>query len=379
MKIKIDKEDIINRLQILQNIVSQRSTLPILSNYLLETKGADRRLWITSTDLEIGMCSGISAQVIEDGAITVPARKFGEILHSFSQAKEPGVSIEIKENNRVQVTASGSRFQLAGIPREDYPALPKFREGEAFSFPGEALVEMIQKTAFASSTDETRYVLNGALFSIKEGSALMVATDGRRLALTRRPVAAGSKEFSIIVPAKALLEIVRVISHQPKGGPLTVLLDPTENQLGARVGDTTLFCRLIEGAFPNWEQVIPKRHEIRLRASRQEFLEATRRASLCIADRVGTCSYRLHKDRCDISSKTLGQYEFEESAPVLEVEGPDGFEVAFSPAYVLDFLKALPGDEFEMLMTSSVNPTLFRAPGQTDYLYVVMPARPQGG
>ncbi len=380
MKIKIDNKELVDRLQIVQNLISHRATLPILSNYLLEADGKTGKLWITSTDLEVGVRSCIDAQVEEGGAITLPAKKLGEILHGFPTNGDPfGVTMELKENNRVQVLVSKARFQMAGIPRDDYPVLPEFQEESAIQFSAAALSDMIQKTIFAVSSDEARYMLNGAMFFLSSGTVALVATDGRRLAAVRTEGFAADKSFKAIVPSKALVEISRIIGHfDPQmTSDQKILIDVSENRLGFRLGETTLFSRLIEGNFPNWEQVIPRKAGVCVKVNRENFLAVTKRASVCITDRVGTCRYKFFKNQCHVASKTLGHYEFEEEMDVLNYEGEEGLEVAFTPAHLVDFLKNINSQVVEIYITTAVNPVLFVSPDNPNYSYVVMPTRVQ--
>lgn len=378
MKIKIDKKELLERLQIVQNLVSHRATLPILSNYLLEAESATNKLWITSTDLEVGIRSCVNAEVEEGGSITLPAKKLGEILHGFPVNGTPvSVVLELKENNRVQVFGSKAKYQVAGLARDDYPVLPEFHEDASISFEPSQLAGMIQKTIFSVSSDETRYVLNGALFFLSGGVVTLVATDGRRLAAIRGEGFDTAKNFKAVIPSKALMEILRIITHPQEGvgAGQKAQLEIAENRLGFRFGETTLFSRLIEGSFPNWEQVIPRRGGTCVKVNREDFLSVTKRASVCIADRVGTCRYKFFKDRCQVSSKTLGHYEFEEEMEVLNYEGEQGLEIAFTPAHLVDFLKTIESQTVEIYLTTAVNPVLFTTPDFPGYSYVVMPTR----
>ncbi len=379
MKIKLDKEELVSKLQIVQNLISQRATLPVLSNYLIETDANSGKLWITSTNLEIGIRTPLSANVLEGGSITIPAKKLGEIIHNLPSNGSAGdVEIRLLENNRIQVIGAKSRFQLVGIPKEDYPVLPEFQNKTVLEISAKTLVRMIEKTICAVSADETRYVLNGILFTVSNGVASMVATDGRRLAVVSEPGLLKTVSIGVIVPAKAFSEVVKVAYHCDKDLKASIFIDITENQIGFRIGETLMFSRLIEGNFPNWEQVIPKKEAIVVRADREKFLSVTRRAALCITDRAGTCRYKFFKDRCQVSSKTAGHYEFEEEADLVSYSGPEGFEIAFNPGYVTDFLKTVAGDAFEIYLSTSVNPVLFRSEGESpQYNYVVMPMRTQ--
>ncbi|MBI4064201.1 MAG: DNA polymerase III subunit beta [Elusimicrobia bacterium] len=379
MKIKLDKKDLIERLQIVQNMVSKRSALPILSNYLLETDRSARKLWITSTDLEVGIKSSLDAIVEEDGSITLPARKLGEILHELPSNGSSDVVLELKDNNRVQVLGAHSKFQIVGIPKDDYPVLPEFKKDQAIEFPSAVLLDMIRKTVFAASNEETRYVLNGVLFVLNQGKVSLVATDGRRLAAVYSEGVASDKNFQAIIPTKALLEVGRV-AERSAGNPSAsgpVLVEISENRAGFYIDGTTIFSRLIDGNFPGWEQVIPRKPGVKATVRVEPFLAVTKRASLCISDRVGTCRYKFFKNHCQVTSKTLGHYEFEEEIDSVSFDGEEGFEISFNPHHVMDYLKNITADKFEIQLTTSVNPALFATPENPRYSYVVMPTRSQ--
>ncbi|MEK6543508.1 MAG: DNA polymerase III subunit beta, partial [Elusimicrobiota bacterium] len=177
---------------------------------------------------------------------------------------------------------------------------------------------------------------------------------------------------------KALQEAAKIIRSQgTMNVPGDFLLEASRTQLGLKWGDTTLFSRLIEGSFPNWEQVIPKKGTVKVSFDKETLMAVTRRASLCIADRVGTCKYRFTKDSCEVTSRTLGHYEFEENVDVKAMEGAEGFEISFNPIYVMDFLKASENDTVDIHLTTSVNPALFSCSEGDSYRYVVMPTRNQ--
>lgn len=323
----------------------------------------------------------MSAEILQEGSITLPAKKLGEIVNNLSPDDVNGdIEIELKDNNRIVLKNLKSRFQLTGISKEDYPALPEFHEDKAVSFSSATMVEMIQKTIFSVSTDETRYVLNGVLLILSKKDAAMVATNGRRLAIVKRQnVLQSDMEAQVIVPVKALQEALKIAAHHETDlrKENSFLLEVARNQIAFRWADTTLFSRLMEGNFPNWEQVIPKQGALQAIIPRDGFLAATKRASLCIADRVGTCSYKFFKNRCEITSRTLGHYEFEEAVEIKDFQGAEGFEIVFNPSYVLDFLKVVPTSTFHASFSTSVNPALFAPPDDIGYQYVVMPSRQQ--
>ena len=207
MKIYCTKEDLKKGVQTIQSALSNRTTLPILHNFMLETESS--KVKVISTDLEMGVKHYISAEVEADGSITIPAKKFSEILHSLPDDKD--VEISVDAGDKVQLKCGRSRFSIIGAPKSEYPILPEFDQQEAFELPLGLVSNMVDKTVFAASSDETRHVLNGVFWSAKKGNLEMVATDGRRLSIICMKDVMKDREFQIIVPTKILGELLRLI------------------------------------------------------------------------------------------------------------------------------------------------------------------------
>jgi DNA polymerase-3 subunit beta len=371
MKIHCTKEDLAKGVQTIQSALSARTTLPILLNFLMETE--DAQLKVVSTDLEMGVKHYIHAEVASDGSVTIPARKFAEILHSLPDGQD--VELNVDPNGKVHLRCGKSRFWIVGAPKSEYPILPEFNRSGAFELPASLLGDMIRKTLFAASTDETRYVLNGVFWVCSKGELEMVATDGRRLALIKRKGLPEKKDFRIIVPTKILHEYMRLLSlAEGKGGSddEKVLIGITENQIAFQLHKTTFLSRLVEGSFPNYEQVIPVRKDITVQAAAKDLLAITKRASLCAPDRGGAVKYTLKKGALQVSA-TSQTLEFEDEI-ALDYDG-DEFKIAFNPTFVLDALKNMDADQVKMSFTSPVNPALLEPAGDEGYRCVVMPMR----
>jgi DNA polymerase-3 subunit beta len=371
MKITISKEELAQGVQIIQSPLSSRTTLPILLNFLLETEGG--KVKVASTDLEMGVKHFLKADIESDGSITIPAKKFADILHSLPDAEE--VELIVDAGGKVSLKCGRSSFGIIGTPKSEYPVLPDFNKTSAIELPTALVGRMIEKTIFAASTDETRHVLNGVFWSAKNGALEMVSTDGRRLAVIVKKILPKDKEFTIIVPIKVLTELLRLLGALGiKGGSEEkMLLVVTENQITFQVKGTTLLSRLIGGAFPNYEQVIPTKKEIVFLAQTKDLLAATKRASLCAVDRGGLVKYALKKGLLHVTSSSQNN-EFAEDLAV-EYGGVDFF-IAFNPYFVVDALKHIDTNKTVVAMTSPINPALFEPEaGEGDYRFVVMPMR----
>jgi DNA polymerase-3 subunit beta len=370
MKITISKEELAQGVQTIQSALSSRTTLPILLNFLMETE--DKKVKVISTDLEMGVKHYLKAEIESDGSITIPAKKFADILHSLPDAEE--VELSVDAGGKVSLKCGRSRFGIVGAPKSEYPVLPDFNKASAFELPAAAIGEMVRKTIFAASSDETRHVLNGVFWAAKKGTLEMVATDGRRLAVCASKVLPKDKEFAVIVPTKVLAEFLRLLSvlEIQNGDEEKMLVAVTENQITFQLKGTTLLSRLVGGSFPNYEQVIPTKREVIFTAPTKDLLAVTKRAALCAVDRGGSVKYALKKGLLHVTSSSQNN-EYNEDVAV-EYAGAD-FAVAFNPEFVVDALKHVDADKTTVAMTSPVNPALFEPAGGGDYRFVVMPMR----
>lgn len=370
MKITISKEELSQGVQTIQSALSSRTTLPILLNFLMETE--DKKVKVVSTDLEMGVKHYIKADIESDGSITIPAKKFADILHSLPEAEE--VELTVDTGGKVSLKCGRSRFGIVGAPKSEYPVLPDFNKSSAFEVPAGLIAGMVKKTIFAASSDETRHVLNGVFWSAKKGQLEMVATDGRRLAVIAKKALPKEKDFSVIVPTKVLSELLRLCSLLDIAEDSTepMMTAVTDNQITFQLKGTTLLSRLVGGSFPNYEQVIPSKKEVIFTAPTKELLAVTKRASLCAVDRGGSVKYALKKGLLHVTASSQSN-EFNEDLAV-QYDGGE-FSVAFNPQFVMDALKHVDAEKVSVGMTSPVNPALFEPVGGGDYKFVVMPMR----
>jgi DNA polymerase-3 subunit beta len=250
MKIKVTKESLLTGIQTVQNVVSSKATLPILSNVLIETDKSGK-LRLNATDLDIGISCEIPVEILEEGAITIPAKRFSDIIRELPDGD---ISIAVKKNNQVDIEGANCRFKLVGLPKEEFPKFPEFKEKEAVMLDQKVLKEMIRLTSFAVSHEESRYVLNGILLEVADGIIRVVATDGRRLAKVEKKISVQvKKDINVILPLKAIQEVSRNLKDE---GSVSFTIGT--NQVLFDIEGVLIATRVIEGEFPNYNQVIPK-------------------------------------------------------------------------------------------------------------------------
>lgn len=362
MEIKATKSNFLKALSLVAGVTAQKAnTLPILSNILMETT-SDSTLRLVGTDLEVGISTTIPVEVAKEGSITVPAKKIQEIIRELPEGE---IEISVAKNNAVNIRAGKAYFKIMGLSKEDYPKLPEWSQKDAIEIEQSLLKESLSLTSFAISYDETRYVLNGVLISIAGNKIRFVATDGRRLAYTEKELENKSgKKHEMIVPVKAVQELLKFLSWE---GTLQII--PSQNQVVFNFGDSFLASRLIEGNFPNYEQVIPKGEKTTSSANREEFLQAVRRTALLTSPDAPAVKLDFVRGKILVSSRSpnLGEAKEELTA---DVTG-DELAIGFNPHYLIDALKNLDIDKISFSLTDPDKPGLMK--GKEGYLYVVMP------
>jgi DNA polymerase-3 subunit beta len=362
MKFSATKEKLLEGLQQVQNVVSTRTTLPILSNVLLQAKGGEVHL--TTTDLDVGVRGAFEASVEKDGATTLPARRLFTIIRELPSSE---VSIEVDGKNAASIRSGQSFFKILGLPEEEFPPLPKFDSAKVVTIRQKDLRDGLRKTSYAISTDETRYVLNGLLFSFKENKLTLVATDGRRLAMVDIELEfPKSHEADIIVPTKAVTELGRLLGEDGE-----VKVSVGSGQIAFDLNNTLLVSKLIEGNYPNYKQVIPTETKERVTLERETFLNSLRRVSLLASDKSNSIKLNFSKNNIDITANTPEVGEAKESLPV-SYKGRD-FSIAFNPEFLMAPLRALGEDEVFLDLIDEMSPGVLKI--QTPFLYVLMPMR----
>ena len=365
MELVVRKNDLLRELQFFQGIVERKNTIPILANVLLEADG--QHVQLLATDLEVSLRSRCEASVAKSGALTLPAKKLFEIVKALPDAD---VRIE-QDGTNVKVAAERFESRMATLPREDFPTLPEAK-GTGVAIARAALREMIAKTQFAITGEDTRYYLNGALVVLKGSQMTMVATDGHRLALVNvaRDEAA-SAEKRAIIPKKTLTELSRLLVE----GDEPVLYELGENHQFFTVGSRLLISRINEGQFPAYERVIPKGNDKTISFERDRLTSAVKRVALLANDRSRAVKFEISPGKVNISSSSP---EFGDAHEELAVDYTGtALQICFNERYVTDFLNVVQTDTVELDLKDEVSQAVMRpvAADGYDYTYVIMPMR----
>ncbi len=363
MRLSFQKEEALQSIQPLQGIVGSRSMLPILSHVILEAgpKGAN----VIASDLELWMSRPFPAKVEEAGATSIPGRRFFNIIREFPA---PEIRLEAGEDNVARISCQRSLIKMIGLPREEFPAQPDLGEALSLKIRQPALKDLIRKTSYAISQDETRYVLNGLYLLFEKGKVTAVATDGRRLALTEAEAEMDEDlKKEVILPFKAVQELGRSLEEE---GEMTVELG--DRNIKFKSAETTMISRLIEGRFPNYKQVIPPTEGVKIKLPRLDFLQVIRRASLITDEKSNSVKFNFQPGQVVVSAVTPEVGEAREEMS-LEYSGKP-VEIAFNPNYMMDVLKSLEEEEhINIELVDSNSPGIFRTDGR--FLCVIMPMK----
>ncbi len=360
MRFNSTKDVLLKGIQNTQNAINTKSSLPILSNILIETQ--DDNIVFTATDLDIGIISTIPVKSQITGSITIPAKKFFDIIKELPESE---VLISVKKNNLVHIECQTCAFKIMGLPKDEFPQIPEFKNKDSIVIPQKELKKMLSRTIFAMSRDETRYILNGVLFIIKPAYIRLVATDGRRLAVAEHKIQLPkTQERKFIVPTKTVNELVRLLSDAGE-----VKMSFGENQVAFDIGATKVVSRLIEGDFPNYEQVIPKESKDKLRASKNGLMSALKRVALFTNQDSMAVKMEFGKDKIVLSKSTPYIGEVREDVGV-EYKGKD-ISIGFNPDYLIDVLKTIDEESINMEIQDSEKPGVIRI--GDEYVYVVLP------
>ena len=369
MELVVRKNDLLRELQLFQGIVERKNTIPILANVLMEAKGDEVRF--LATDLEVGLRSKCQATVAKGGSLTLPAKKFYEIVKSL-----PETDIRIAEDKGgVKVAADRFDSRIQTLPREDFPTLPESGGTPSATLSRSSVKEMVAKTQFAITGEDTRYFLNGALFVLKPNEMSLVATDGHRLALVSVMRDGQGKndadEIKAILPKKTLGELGRLLSD----GEGDITYERGENHLFFEVGGRLLISRMIDGQFPAYERVIPKGNDKHIEFERDRLTNAVKRVALLSNERSRAVKIQIDKGKVDVTSSSPDLGEAKETLPV-EYSG-GAMQICFNAQYVLDFLSAVSTDVVSLDLKDEVSQAVMKPVGAEgyDYTYVIMPMR----
>jgi DNA polymerase III subunit beta len=377
MELVVRKTDLLRELQLFQGIVERKNTIPILANVLLEANGSEVKM--LATDLEVGLRSKCPATVSKSGSLTLPAKKLYEIVKAL-----PETDVRIEEDKGgVKVAADRFDSRMQTLPREDFPTLPEASGAVSAQLPRDAIRQMISKTQFAITGEDTRYFLNGALFLLRQDSLGLVSTDGHRLAHITMPRDAakagkGAKpsgegdENRVILPRKTLLELGRLLAE---GGEGDIQYERGENHLFFSVGDRLLISRMIDGQFPAFERVIPKNNDKHVEFDRDRLTSAVKRVALLSNERSRAVKFQIDKGKVEIASSSP---EFGEAKEVLMVDyAAAPVTICFNAQYVLDFLGVVETDTVSLDFKDEMSQAVLKPVGGEgyEYTYVIMPMR----
>ena len=372
-KFKINQDHFSNGLQQVLNVVASRSTMPILSNVLIEAE--EEHISLTTTNLDLGIRCRIKADVSDTGSITLPVRKLATIVKELPVNE---VFLETNKSNQAKITSGGSLFKIMGIGSEEFPPLPTFENRKVFELAQDEIVNMLKSVSYAQSTDENRYILNGVYFNFADEKLTLVATDGRRLGLTGLELEVSEENAgSLILPAKTVAELERLMG---KGEKVNIAFNDRQAafEIGLdEAGDSGLVdhlylvSKIVEGNYPNYRQVIPKETEHRVKIERELMLECVHRAALVTSDKSNSVKIKISKNLLEISGQSTEYGESHESMAIA-YDGPE-VQVAFNPQFLMEPLKALTKDEVFFEFKDELSPGLFKT--LDNFICVIMPLR----
>lgn len=370
MEFTVGKSELVRELSLSQGVVEKKTTIPILSNVLLETDGD--RIIVTATDLELGIRSSFPARIGKAGAGTIPARRLLDYVRLLPDSE---IQVKFAENQWANLLCGRSRTRMAGMSRESFPELPQMPDVLA-EFPAGLLSSMISRTIFAISAEESRFTLNGALLILRNEGLAMVATDGHRLSMveSRADAGLGDVAFKALVPRKAMAEILKLVSEA--GSDATLKFAGDDNHLFFELGDRLLISRKLTGNFPDFERVLPKDYALKAVLKKDELRSSIERVAQFSDERSRAIRLQITAGEVKVHSSLSETGESEESIPA-EYNGAD-VEIGFNAQYLLDFLRAVQDDTVSFHFRDPHSAGEMR-PGTaaegSNYRYVIMPMR----
>jgi len=362
MKFSITKESFLKGLQQVQSVISTHSTLPILFNVLL--KAEKQKLSLVATDLAVSMRCNVEANIKKTGASTFPARRLLNIVRELPQEE---VEIEVMDNNVAAIQCGSSAYKIFGLAADEFPPLPSFDDSRSITINQGTFKEMLKKTVYAASVDESRQILNGIMLGMREQKLTMVATDGRRLALVEQEIEVPpDAQSDLVIPTKTVNELIKVLGDEG-----TVKIQSLPNMVAFDMGDVLITSKLIEGSYPNFKQVIPSQCEERITMDRENLLAAIRRVALLTSEKNPSVKLTFAKNQVQIIVVTPDVGEAHESIPI-KYTGKS-IAMVFNPEYLMDPLRNLTGDEVAIELVDEMSPAVIKC--DIPFLYVLMPLR----
>jgi DNA polymerase III subunit beta len=368
MKFTVTRNSLLNELNLVQGVIEKKSTIPILSNILLEASG--EHIDIAATDLDVTIRCGCPAAVAAEGTTTISARRLFDIVRLLPEGSD--IEFTLLENDWVELRCGNSEYKIVALPKDNFPSIPEAAPATAH-IPGSLLRSMIQRTMFAITQEESRYSLNGALLSLMPGEVRMVATDGHRLALVSKSmeIPGVDTEVRALIPRKTLLEILKLIGDQDA----IMEFGRDENHLFFSIAGKQLVSRILAGQFPNYELVIPRENDKLVVASAKTLGDGIRRAAIMSDEKLRAIRLSFKTGALELTASSADAGEAREVVPI-EYEG-DALDIGFNPLYLLDFIGACGSESISISIKDSETQGLLRPIGPTDldYRYVVMPMK----
>ena len=372
MKFKINRDHFANGLAQVLNVVGSKATMPILSNVLIEAE--KDQISLSTTNLDLGIRCKIKAEVKETGSVTLPVKRLATIVRELPSVD---VTFDGAPNHQVKLTSGGSTFKIMGIGKEEFPPLPEFGDEKAYTLEQSELIGMLRSVSYAQSTDETRYILNGVYFNFRDEKLTLVATDGRRLALIAKEMEVpAASAGAIILPAKTVSELNRLLD---KGSKVKINFNErraafqiaTDKDTSGLIDNVYLYSKVVEGSYPNYQQVVPKETHQRIKLERELLLQCVHRAQLVCSEKSNSVKIKITSNLLEIFAASSDFGEAHESMAI-GYSGPD-LQVAFNPAFLMDPLKALTKDEVFFEVKDEVSPGVFKT--LESFICVIMPVR----
>ena len=366
MKVRVSQEKLSKVLSLVTAVVPTASSIPVLSNLLLETEGD--KIKISATDLDISVISLVECEVSKEGSITVAAKRLQEIAREL-----PGDEVDLEvDGTRISITSGRANFRMMGMEKDQFPKIADLENQERITLSAEAMDKMIRRSVYSVAKDDTRPVLSGVLWELGSDGIAMVGTDGHRLARMGINGDFGIKtEMGVIIPPKALNQVLRLLSGEEQVG---ISIDKAF--VGFFVGDTIVYTRRIEGTFPNYKQVIPENNENVLVVDRSDLMSAAKRVSLLADSKTHKIKMNLSKDRVKLTASTPDLGEAEEEVPA--TYAGEAMVIGYNASYILDVLKNAESDDIRFELGTAVGASILKPaaePDEESYVCLVMPLR----
>jgi DNA polymerase-3 subunit beta len=364
MKLSVTRQELLDRLSEIQNIVEKRSTMPVLSHFLLDARADGSS--ITATDIETALREPIAVQVESEGKLCIPARKLFEIVREM----EDDITIESVDSQWIKVTSGRSAFRLACLSPDEFPSWPELEQATQVTVACKTLEGLIERTLYSAGESDTRYTLNGLLFHFIGPDFIVVGTDGHRMAMVKTTAERTTDdELKVIVPRKTANEIRKFLNREDESVSISV----GSNHILFRIADMEFLARQIEGSYPNYMQVLPTRNDKTITVGRTAFIRALKRVSVISKERSNAVKVEIADGILRLSSSNPDLGEASDEIAV-SFDG-EAFEAGFNARYLLDVLGAMITDSIRFELLDQLSPTLLKEEAGDDYKCVVMPMR----